>query len=77
MTETVSKSQFKAKALEYLRRVERQHQELIITDHGRPVARVIPLIDDVESLLGPFRGTLVWYEGPTEPVGADDWEALS
>jgi len=33
---TVSKSQFKAKALEYFRRVEASGQRLVVTDHGRP-----------------------------------------
>ncbi|MCZ7663196.1 MAG: type II toxin-antitoxin system Phd/YefM family antitoxin [Thermoleophilia bacterium] len=76
MAETVSKSKFKARALEYLRHVEQSGQELIITDRGRPVAKVVPLSTDVDSLLAPFRGALSWYKEPTEPVGEDDWEAL-
>lgn len=28
------------------------------------------------QLLSFFRGTLLHYEEPTEPVGVEDWEAL-
>lgn len=76
MGTTVSKSKFKARALEYLRRVERCGEEIIITDRGRPVAKVVPLAADLETLLAPFRGSVSWYHEPTEPVGEEDWEAL-
>jgi len=76
VTETVSKSRFKAKALEYLRNVEHRHEELIITDHGRPVAKVVPLVSDVADLLAPFRGSVTDYRDPLAPVGLGDWEAL-
>jgi len=75
--QSVSKSKFKAKALEYLRNVEQRSEELVITDHGRPVARVVPFAADVEGMLAPFRGTLIAYREPTEPVGEGDWNALS
>jgi prevent-host-death family protein len=38
----VAKAEFKARALEYLRQVEATGQALVITDHGRPVVRIIP-----------------------------------
>jgi prevent-host-death family protein len=73
---SVSKSQFKARALEFLRVVEQSGEEIIITDRGRPVAKVVPLQVDVEALLAPLRGTVVRYDDPLEPVGEDDWESL-
>lgn len=76
MTQTVSKSKFKAKALEYLRDVENGRKELIITDHGRPVVKVVPLLTGAGDLLAPFRGTLTSYRDPLEPVGTGDWESL-
>jgi len=39
---SVSKARFKAQALELLRQVEATGQALIVTDHGRPVVRVVP-----------------------------------
>ena len=75
MEETVSKSQFKARALEYLRQIE-QGKTLVITDHGRPVARVTPYRLDAEQALWQLRDTVLRYDDPTEPVGLSDWEAL-
>lgn len=78
--QTVSKSQFKAQALEYLRNVEKSKQPLVITHEGKPVVEVIPYKEkqelNQEAILKSLRGTLVYYKDPTEPVGLEDWEAL-
>ncbi len=42
MKEVISKSQFKPRVLEYFRKVQEKGVELIITDHGRPVIKIIP-----------------------------------
>lgn len=80
MQQTVSKSQFKAQALEYLRIVEKTKNPLVITHGGQPVVEVIPYQDNKESdqkaILKSLRGTVLKYEDPTEPVGLEDWEAL-
>lgn len=73
---TISKSRFKARALEYFRQVEHTGQELIITDHGRPVLKVIPYAADPAEALSALRGSVIRYDAPTEPVGLEDWEAL-
>src|SRR6185503_517101 len=39
---TVSKSGFKARALEFFRQVEKSRQPVIITDRGKPVLKVVP-----------------------------------
>jgi prevent-host-death family protein len=76
MTKTVSKSQLKARALEYFRQVERTGQELIITDRGKPVLKIVPYREDPREAMRVLRDTVVKYEAPTEPVGEEDWEAL-
>lgn len=77
MTRLLSKSKFKARALELLRRVERTGEELVITDRGRPVVKVVPYAVEPERLLSELRETVVRYDQPEEPVGAGDWEALA
>ena len=72
---TVQKSKFKPKAFEYLRLVE-HGESIIITDHGRPVAKIIPYNAGCSQLVGCLEGALVAYEKPLEPVGEDDWELL-
>ena len=74
--ERVSKTQFKARALEYLRRVQQTGHPLVITDRGRPVLRVVPYGVDIQQALRPLRGSVLAYHEPTEPVGLDEWEAL-
>jgi len=76
MKNTVSKSQFKPHALEYFRKIEETRQELIITDRGKPVLKVIPYTEDAEHTLLELRNSVIAYENPTEPVGMEDWEAL-
>jgi prevent-host-death family protein len=76
MSDNVSKSRFKARALEYFREVERTGKELIITDRGKPVLKVVPYREDPAEALRALRDTVVRYESPTEPVGEDDWESL-
>lgn len=39
---SVSKGVLKAKMLEYFRQVEKTREELIVTDHNKPVLRILP-----------------------------------
>ena len=79
MEHIVSKSKFKPRALEYFRQVEETRQSLVISDHGKPVLRIMPY--QPEPGVQPegakrLRDVVVRYEYPFEPVGVDDWEAL-
>ncbi|CAE6710256.1 type II toxin-antitoxin system Phd/YefM family antitoxin [Paraburkholderia haematera] len=71
----VSKSEFKAKALELFRQVEASGESLIVTDHGKPALEVRPYRGVERSPLDVLRGSVVRYDNPTAPVGEDDWEA--
>lgn len=81
MQQTISKSKFKAQALEYLRNVEKLKQSLIITHEGKPVVEVIPYKEkqesDQEAILKSLRGSVLKYEDPTEPaIDPEDWDML-
>lgn len=73
---TVSKSRFKARALEYFRQVERTGKGLIVTDDGTPVVKIVPYKDDPAEALKLLRGSVRRFIEPTEPVAIEDWEAL-
>lgn len=75
--EQVSKSQFKAKALEYFRQVEASGSALIVTDNGLPTVEIRRFRQDVRSPLERLKGSVVDFRDPTGPVGEDDWEALA
>jgi len=75
METKISKSQFKAKALEYFRQIELTGEPVIITDRGWPrlvLKRYVPAEDDSRQRL---KNSVVSYTDPFEPVGEDDWES--
>jgi len=76
MEKMVSKSQFKPRALQYFREVEKTGKELIISDRGKPVLKIVPYTENTEEALKALRNTVIKFEDPTEPVGLEDWEAL-
>ncbi|HEV3424136.1 MAG TPA: type II toxin-antitoxin system Phd/YefM family antitoxin [Paraburkholderia sp.] len=71
----VSKSQFKAKALEFFRQVEASGESVIVTDHGKPALEVRPYRASERKPLDVLRSSVVRYENPTDPVAEGDWEA--
>lgn len=76
MTKTVSKSQLKAKALEYFREIEASGETIIITDNGRPTLEIRRYQQPVRDPFEVLRGSVLRYDDPTEPVGEDDWDML-
>lgn len=76
MPEQVSKSQFKAKALELFREVESTGKPLIVTDHGQPTVEVRKYRDRHRDPLAILKGSVAAYAAPTEPVAEGDWELL-
>jgi prevent-host-death family protein len=76
MAQAVSKSQFKPRSLEYFRKIEQTGEELVITDHGRPVLKVVPYVAHPEECFRGLRNTVLKYDAPLAPVGNEDWEAL-
>ena len=76
----VSKSQFKAHALELFRQIEASGETLVVTDHGRPALEVRPYrpIDSpTADPLDALRGSVLRYEGPFDPIAEGDWESLA
>ncbi|MHB1675967.1 MAG: type II toxin-antitoxin system Phd/YefM family antitoxin [Sulfuriferula sp.] len=71
----VSKSVFKAKALEYFRQIEASGESVIVTDYGKPALEVRPYRDNSRHPLETLHGSVIHYENLTEPVAVDAWEA--
>ena len=77
MYQTISKSEFKPKALAYLRQVEQTGKPIIITHNNKPTAKITPIKKKTtEEVLASLRGSVTKYIDPLEPVGLEDWEAL-
>ncbi|WP_179402002.1 type II toxin-antitoxin system Phd/YefM family antitoxin [Burkholderia guangdongensis] len=70
----VSKSEFKARALEFFRQIEASGESLVVTDHGKPALEVRPYRSNERNPLDVLRGSVVRYIDPTAPVDVA-WEA--
>lgn len=75
MAHEISKSEFKAKALEYFRLVESTGQTVFVTDRGRPTIEVRPFHSKERSPLDILRGSVTRYDNPAGPVDDEEWEA--
>lgn len=74
MDTPISKSRFKARALEIFRRVEQTGEPVVITDHGEPKLVIkryaVPSADPRQQL----KNSVLRYDDPLDPVGEADWE---
>ena len=77
MQTEVSKSQFKAKALEYFRQVEASGESVVVTDHGQPKLEIRTYQAITRDPLDILRGSVLRFDQPTAPVGDEDWEAAA
>jgi antitoxin (DNA-binding transcriptional repressor) of toxin-antitoxin stability system len=69
-TTTITKSKLKAKMLEIFRQLEASGDELIVTDHGKPVLKIIPLKSQkgVAELFGEYQGRVTFSEAIDTPT---------
>jgi len=68
---TVSARKFKAQCLEILNRVAQKKEVVIVTKHGKPLARVVPLESKKEDSL---RNSVTILGDIVAPI-LNDWEA--
>jgi prevent-host-death family protein len=72
---TISKSKLKPRVLEILREVEESRSEVIVTDRGRPVVKILPFVDKPNEVLRSLKGSVLKYTDPTEPIEVD-WNVI-
>ena len=72
--EHISKTEFKAHALEIFRKIEESGQPRIITDRGRPKLEIRKLRESASDPLEVLRDSVLKYEDPFAPVADGDWE---
>lgn len=71
---TMPASEFKARCLTIMDEVEATGHEVTITKHGRPVARLVPVVDDEEPFVGRLRGVVTYQGDLVSPIDVA-WEA--
>jgi prevent-host-death family protein len=68
-------TQFKARCLEIVKRVhDRQAPEIVVTKHGRPYVKVVPVDAGKREIFGYLKGLAKIHGDLTEPTGVE-WEA--
>jgi prevent-host-death family protein len=72
----IAAGQFKAQCLQLMDRVKQTHEEIVITKHGRPVAKLVPVEEQGSSFIGYMRGSVVVSGDIVAPVD-EDWEACA
>ena len=71
----IAAGKFKATCLELMDRVKRTGEEIVITKHGRPVARLVPVDADVaRPTFGLLSDQTQIYGDIVEPTG-EVWDA--
>lgn len=73
----LSKSQFKPKALEIMRSVERGGESIIITDHGKPVLELKAYVSNDIDPIERLKGSVVEFVDPFDPIAEDEWESAN
>jgi len=71
---TISKSALKARLLEYFRKVEETGEELVVTDHNRPVLLVsrIRVRTPSAETFSDVRGRLIYHGDVLAPT-TEEW----
>ena len=77
METQVSKSRFKAHALEIFRHVETTGEAVIVTDHGAPAVIVRKYTGTTADVRAKLKGSVLRYDAPFAPVADDDWNVLA
>lgn len=71
---TIASSEFKARCLALLNLVRENHETLIITKHGKPVAQVVPFVE--KSQENPLKDSIVFEKDVISPIDAE-WDAVN
>jgi prevent-host-death family protein len=68
--------EFKAKCLKIMDQVKNYHEEVIITKHGKPVAKLVPVEEKkAKQVFGFLKGTVKIHEDITKALD-EKWEVL-
>ena len=77
MERTISKSKLKATMLEVFRELEANGGELIVTERGKPVLKIVPIRPKltVQDVFGDVQGQVEYFEDIDTPT-IDEWNEV-
>jgi prevent-host-death family protein len=69
----IAAGQFKAQCLKLMDEVQKRGEEIIITKHGKPVAKLVPFEEPPVSVLGFLKNTVLTSGDIVSPID-ETWE---
>lgn len=70
----IAAGEFKAKCLQLMDQVNETHVPIVITKHGVPVAKLVPIEEEPRRLFGLQQGSVVIKGDIISPID-EDWDA--
>ena len=75
---TMAISQFKTHALKVIDQLSHNHESIVVTKRGKPLALITPYEDPSKKIQsGQLSNTFVFEEDIISPIGEDMWEVCS
>lgn len=66
--------EFKAKCLKLMDQVKQDHREIVITKRGKPIAKLVPYEEKLQSVYGCMKGTVKILGDIISPIDVK-WDA--
>jgi len=73
-THSIQAGDFKARCLQLMDEVNEKHISFVITKHGRPVAKLMPIEETPVEFFGCLKNTLTLKKDILAPID-EEWEA--
>lgn len=71
----ISAGEFKAQCLKLMDRVKEQHAEYVITKRGKPVAKLVPVEEEIpQQAFGCLKDTVTIVDDIVAPI-SERWDA--
>lgn len=70
----IAAGEFKAKCLQLMDQVNETHVPIIITKHGKAIAKLVPIEDETLSLFGLQQDSVTIHGDIISPIG-EHWDA--
>ena len=68
----VPAAEFKATCLELMNKVKATGAEYVITKHGKPVAKLVPVdAPKTKPFFGSMKGSVLKYDRPFDPIDGE------
>lgn len=73
----IAAGQFKAQCLKLMDQVQQTHEEVIITKHGKPIAKLVPVPEAASSSIIGFMRDSVQVIGDIVAPVDEVWDAMT